>query len=104
MHRLIAPASTPGVGSWEPNRKSAMIPSVNSIFRRRSGVRNARANAVSTQASCARPPPAALELSILSGHTDRPAHLVVHAVSRQTADSTDNNSHRGATAYPIKLG
>src|SRR3954471_19653058 len=33
----------------EPRRNSAMIPSVKRIFERRSGVRNARANAVSTR-------------------------------------------------------
>src|SRR4051812_32405179 len=35
----------------DPSRNSAMIPSVKRIFLRRSGVRNARANAVSTRSS-----------------------------------------------------
>src|SRR6202012_1861170 len=37
----------PGAGSDEPNLNRAMMPSVNSSFLRRSGVRNARMNAVS---------------------------------------------------------
>src|SRR5215469_2855000 len=37
----------PGAGSDEPNRNSATMPSVKSSFLRRSGVRNARMNAVS---------------------------------------------------------
>src|SRR5258708_31441631 len=37
----------PGVGSDEPNLNSATMPSVKSSFLRRSGVRNARMNAVS---------------------------------------------------------
>src|SRR6201995_2045065 len=37
----------PGAGSDEPNRNKAMMPSVKSSFLRRSGVRNARMNAVS---------------------------------------------------------
>ena len=43
--------TTPGVGMTEPSRNRAMIASVKRIFRRRSGVRNARANAVSTRSS-----------------------------------------------------
>src|SRR5689334_11360438 len=42
---------TPGAGIWEPSRKSVMIISTNSSFRRRSGVRNALANALSTTSS-----------------------------------------------------
>src|SRR5262249_49087860 len=38
---------TPGAGSDEPNRNRVMMPSVKSSFLRRSGVRNARMNAVS---------------------------------------------------------
>src|SRR6266849_956928 len=37
----------PGAGSDEPNRNKATMPSVKSSFLRRSGVRNARMNAVS---------------------------------------------------------
>ena len=37
----------PGAGKHEPNRNKAMMPSVKSSFLRRSGVRNARMNAVS---------------------------------------------------------
>src|ERR1700744_6574313 len=37
----------PGEGSDDPNRNRAMMPSVKSSFLRRSGVRNARMNAVS---------------------------------------------------------
>src|SRR5215472_14988535 len=37
----------PGAGSDEPNRNKAMMPSVKSSFLRRSGVLNARMNAVS---------------------------------------------------------
>src|ERR1700749_2886021 len=37
----------PGAGSDEPNLNRAMMPSVKSSFLRRSGVRNARMNAVS---------------------------------------------------------
>src|ERR1700734_2579530 len=37
----------PGAGRDEPNRNKAMMPSVKSSFLRRSGVRNARMNAVS---------------------------------------------------------
>src|ERR1700685_3524912 len=37
----------PGAGSDEPNLNRAIMPSVNSIFLRRSGVLNARMNAVS---------------------------------------------------------
>src|SRR5215472_14065415 len=37
----------PGAGSDEPNRNKTMMPSVKSSFLRRSGVRNARMNAVS---------------------------------------------------------
>src|ERR1700691_4332533 len=37
----------PGAGSDEPNRNRATMPSVKSSFLRRSGVRNARMNAVS---------------------------------------------------------
>src|SRR6516165_8498229 len=37
----------PGAGSDDPNLNTVMMPSVNSSFLRRSGVRNARMNAVS---------------------------------------------------------
>src|SRR6516162_11068585 len=39
--------SIPGAGSVEPNLNRVMMPSVKSSFLRRSGVRNARMNAVS---------------------------------------------------------
>src|SRR6516225_6111640 len=39
--------SIPGAGSVEPNLNRVIMPSVNSSFLRRSGVRNARMNAVS---------------------------------------------------------
>ena len=42
---------TPGAGIWEPSRKIAMINRTNSSLRRRSGVRKAFANALSTRSS-----------------------------------------------------
>src|SRR3954451_14675181 len=42
-----------GVGTDAPSRYSASMASVNSSFLRRSGVRNAEANALSTKSSCA---------------------------------------------------
>ncbi len=44
---LTACWETPGVGSEEPSRNTAMMKTVNRIFLRRSGVRKARRNAVS---------------------------------------------------------
>src|SRR5690348_13353718 len=48
MQALIATLLVFGVGSEAPNRYSPIMASVNSSFLRRSGVRNADANAVST--------------------------------------------------------
>src|SRR3712207_835121 len=45
---LIASTETPGPGIAAPRRYTAMMPRENSSFRRRSGVRNAAANACST--------------------------------------------------------
>src|SRR3954465_5401801 len=49
MHDWTLPTSTPGAGIWEPARKTTMIIRTNSSLRRRSGVRKAFANAVSTR-------------------------------------------------------
>src|SRR5690348_18416518 len=49
MQVWMALYETPGVGMVDPSRKIAMIASVKRILARRSGVRNARANAVSTK-------------------------------------------------------
>jgi len=50
-HCPIATESTPGVGMNDPIRKNPMIMRVNRSFRRRSGVRNACANALNTASS-----------------------------------------------------
>ncbi len=42
---------TPGAGTCDPSRKIAMMNSTNSNLRRRSGVRKALANALSTRSS-----------------------------------------------------
>ena len=47
MHAWTADSEMPGVGSAAPSRKTAIMQMVKSSFRRRSGVRNARRNAVS---------------------------------------------------------
>src|SRR5688500_4348440 len=47
-HLLIASTETPGPGTAAPSRYTAMIARENSSLRRRSGVRNAAANACST--------------------------------------------------------
>ena len=47
MQALMDFSEMPGAGSAEPSRNTAMMKSVNSSFLRRSGVRNARMNAVS---------------------------------------------------------
>src|ERR1022692_1664425 len=47
VQKFTAFSEIPGVGMVAPSRKRAMMPSVNSSFLRRSGVRNARRNAVS---------------------------------------------------------
>src|SRR4051812_6416909 len=51
MQDWTLPTSTPGAGICEPARKTTMIIRTNSSFRRRSGVRNAFANAVSMPSS-----------------------------------------------------
>ena len=48
--KLTCLTLTFGVGMIEPSRKTARIASVKKIFLRRSGVRNALANAASTRA------------------------------------------------------
>src|SRR5262252_891347 len=47
MQAVTADSEMPGVGSAAPSRKTAIMQMVKSSFRRRSGVRNARRNAVS---------------------------------------------------------
>ena len=47
MAELTAFTETPGQGSVDPSRNTAMMNRVKSSFLRRSGVRNARRNAVS---------------------------------------------------------
>ena len=47
MHAWTAFSEMPGVGSAAPSRKTAIMATVKSSFRRRSGVRNALRNAVS---------------------------------------------------------
>src|SRR6185437_14114706 len=71
MQALIATLLVFGVGNEAPSRYSPIMASVNSSFLRRSGVRNADANAVSTH-----PPARVRFVSVLwssSGH--RPAPL-----------------------------
>src|SRR5215475_38037 len=48
MHSLMFLVDTPGVGTVAPSRCTAMMPREKSSFLRRSGVRNADANAEST--------------------------------------------------------
>src|SRR4029450_3746745 len=55
--KLTCSTLTFGVGMMEPKRKIARIASVKKIFLRRSGVRNALANAASTRASLSRDNP-----------------------------------------------
>src|SRR5512133_1564568 len=55
--KLTCLTLTFGVGMVEPRRKTARIASVKKIFLRRSGVRNALANAASTRASLSRDNP-----------------------------------------------
>src|SRR4029453_2420603 len=55
--KLTCSTLTLGVGNMEPKRKIARIASVKKIFLRRSGVRNALANAASTRASLSRDNP-----------------------------------------------
>src|SRR3954469_271682 len=52
MHDWTLPTSTPGAGIWHPARKTTMIPRTKSSLRRRSGVRKAFANALSTVYLC----------------------------------------------------
>src|SRR3954452_695322 len=52
-HSCTLAVWTPGVGIWQPRRKTATMSSTNSSFLRRSGVRNALANAPSTCSSFA---------------------------------------------------
>src|ERR1700761_7501620 len=63
----------PGAGSDEPNRNRAMMPSVKSSFLRRSGVRNARMNAVSMRDPSSSAEPAYKWLPYLTRRHTQPA-------------------------------
>src|SRR5512143_3164534 len=94
-HRWMAAVDTPGAGITLPIRNTTMIPSVNSSFLRRSGVRNALAKAVSTT-------PPAVRRSVADGRPGWWGRAVEATVTvahaRPTGDrrTADPGGHVGA--------
>ena len=81
-----ARSDTPGVGSEEPSRNTAMMKTVKSSFLRRSGVLNARMNAVSMRSPLLLGQPA--EVNVICRSCRGPAaHASVPAAARATPQS-----------------
>src|SRR5215475_8716456 len=103
MQSLMFLVDTPGVGTVAPNRYTAMMPREKSSFLRRSGVRNADANAESTDPPAERkdrsPGPGACGRSGRPGHPSacllgarRPAAVPNPQVATVTANGPGTHS------------